>query len=284
MTRLVPVLLFIVAAAAAMAIAPPLWGDAGPSTAHGFVTMPDGTQMVRIPGGWFLMGSGRGEPDERPVHRVWISAFLMDRTEVTQEAYGRFVLANPSHFKGPRLPAEQVSWAAAALYCNARSKAEGLKPCYDEETALCDFSANGYRLPTEAEWEYACRAGTDTEYPFGKIGWNLSAHAWFEGNAEGMTHPVGQRRPNRWGLFDMLGNVAEWCNDIYGEGYYAESPERNPVGPTDGERYVVRGGAWNSPPEQCRPACRLTAGPGFQDACFRRDDIGFRCVRAIPSP
>jgi len=282
MTRLVHVVP-ILAVALTVFGAVSLWGDVDQPAAPGVATVPDGASMVRIPEGWFLMGSSRGEPDEAPVHRVWIDAFLMDRTEVTQEAYGRFVLANPSHFKGPQLPVEQVSWAAAALYCNARSKAEGLKPCYDEETALCDFGASGYRLPTEAEWEYACRAGTDTEYPFGKIGWNLSAYAWFEANAEGMTHPVGQRRPNRWGLFDMLGNVAEWCNDIYSETYYAGSPDRNPTGPADGERYVIRGGAWNSPAAHCRSACRLTAGPGFQDACFRRDDIGFRCVRAVPS-
>jgi len=274
--RVVP---FLAVAAAALA-ALPLWGDADPLAAPATVTMPEGAEMVPIPEGWFWMGSDRGEADERPVHRVWIDAFLMDRTEVTQEAYGRFVLANPSRFKGAKLPMEQVSWANAALYCNARSKAEGLEPCYDEETALCDFSATGYRLPTEAEWEYACRAGTETEYPFGRIGWNLSAYAWTEENAGGTTHPVGQRRPNRWGLYDMLGNVAEWCNDIYGESYYAESAERNPTGPTDGERYVIRGGAWNSPAAHCRSARRLTAGPGFQDACFRRDDIGFRCVRA----
>jgi formylglycine-generating enzyme required for sulfatase activity len=107
----------------------------------------------------------------------------------------------------------------------------------------------------------------------------LGPHAWFADNADKKTHAVGQKRPNAWGLYDMLGNVAEWCNDVYEADYYRTSPEKDPVGPAEGERYVLRGGAWNSSADACRSAYRLGESPGFQDACFARDAIGFRCVR-----
>jgi len=242
-----------------------------------------GAEMVLIPAGRFMMGSTDGKPDEAPVHEVSIDAFLMDRTEVTQEQYGKLVVANPSHFKGPDRPVEQISWANAALYCNLRSRDEGLQPCYDEQTAKCNFQANGYRLPTEAEWEYACRAGSDGAYWFGSDGRLLKEHAWYAENASKRTQPVAQKQPNAWGLFDMHGNVAEWCNDVYEPGYYQKSPPNNPQGPEDGEKYVLRGGAWNSRPEGCRSAARVGENPGFQDACFARDAIGFRCVRRAPA-
>lgn len=241
-----------------------------------------GVEMVLIPGGWFEMGSDRGRSNESPVHRVWVDSFLMDRYEVTQEQYAKLMLGNPSHFKGPDRPVEQISWAMAALYCNARSRAEGLEPCYDEETGECNFQANGYRLPTEAEWEYACRARTDTNYFFGNDARRLREYAWYAENSLGRTHPVGRKKPNPWGLYDMYGNVAEWCNDIYGENYYRSSPERNPRGPADGERYVLRGGSWSSSADACRSSYRVGEEPGFQDACFARDTIGFRCVRKAP--
>ena len=243
---------------------------------------PSGAEMVCLPGGWVEMGSNRGKENERPAHRVWVDPFWIDRYEVTQELYGRYVLANPSHFKGPRRPVEQVSWAKAALYCNLRSKAEGLKPSYDEETAECDFQADGYRLPTEAEWEYACRGGTDTDYSFGRDPLRLKDYAWCAENSSKTTHPVGQKKPNPWGLYDMHGNVAEWCSDVYDAGYYKSSPDTNPRGPGDGERYVLRSGAWNSTADGCRSSCRVGESPGFQDACFARDAIGFRCVRNAP--
>ena len=257
-------------------------GPAGTGQAPYVVTTAGGAQMVLIPGGTFEMGSAAGRDDERPVRTVRLDPFLMDRCEVTQAQYGCLVLGNPSHFKGPDRPVEQISWADAALYCNKRSLAEGLEPCYDEATARCRFDADGYRLPTEAEWEYACRAGTRTAYFFGDDPRRLRDHAWFAANASKQTHPVGTRRPNPWGLFDVLGNVAEWCNDVYDEAAYAAGPAENPRGPDDGERYVLRGGAWSSSPDACRSACRACDSPGFQDACFSRDAIGFRCVRKAP--
>jgi len=237
--------------------------------------------MVLIPAGRFAMGSTDGKADEAPVHEVRIDAFLIDRTEVTQEQYAKLVVANPSHFKALDRPVEQISWANAALYCNLRSRDEGLQPCYDEQTAKCNFQANGYRLPTEAEWEYACRACTTDAYSFGSDARSLGEYAWHAANSSKKTQPVAQKKPNAWGLFDVHGNVAEWCNDVYDPGYYGQSPATDPRGPADGERYVLRGGAWNSRPEGCRAAARVGENPGFQDACFARDAIGFRCVRRV---
>lgn len=245
------------------------------------IKTPMGKEMVQIPGGWFEMGSKKGNDNESPVHKVWVDDFLIDTHEVTQEEYEKLMNINPSHFKGPKNPVEQVSWADAVLYCNARSRAENLKPCYDEETGKCDFSADGYRLPTEAEWEYACRAGTKIEYFFGRDPTQLKDYAWYVDNSLNKTHPVAQKKPNPWGIYDMYGNVAEWCNDIYSENYYSVSPDRNPQGPAKGKKYVLRGGSWNSNAENIRSSFRVGEDPGFQDACFARDDIGFRCVRKV---
>ncbi len=246
--------------------------------------------MVLIPAGTFLMGSDAGEKDETPVHEVAIDAFWMDRCEVTQEQWARlagkseWLGADPANFKGADQPVEMISWDLAALCCNVRSREEGLAPCYDEE-GKCNFAADGYRLPTEAEWEYACRAGSHAEYHFGPDPRLLKQHAWYAENAAKKTHPVGRKKPNAWGLFDMHGNVAEWCNDVYDEGYYRTSPKENPRGPDDGERYVLRGGAWNCTADACRSARRVGEDPGFADACFAQHAIGFRCVRrATPAP
>ncbi len=238
-----------------------------------------GVEMVLVPAGEFRMGSDRGNDDERPVHAVRLDAFWMDRCEVTQAEYEHLGFPNPSRCKGPDLPVEMMTWTKAALCANARSRAEGLTPCYDEDTARCDFDAGGYRLPTEAEWEYACRAGTDGEYGFGGDPGRLGEHAWYGGNAAKKTHPVGRKKANRWNLFDMHGNVAEWCNDVYEKDCYATAPAENPRGPADGSRYVVRGGAWSSSAEACRSAARAAENPGFVDACLAPDTLGFRLVR-----
>jgi formylglycine-generating enzyme required for sulfatase activity len=247
------------------------------------MTTKSGIDMVVIPAGSFQMGSKTGRDEEKPAHAVWIDSFLMDKTEMTQTAWELIgkaeALPNPSHFKGEGLPVEQVTWPQAARFCNARSKFEGFKPCYNEDTAECDFSADGYRLPTEAEWEYACRAGTQTDYSFGGETKKLGDAAWFADNAAKKTHPVGQKRANPWGLFDMHGNVAEWCNDVYDKDYYKSSSDKNPRGPADGKENVLRGGSWKSPAEALRSSSRLGETPGFSDACLARDAIGFRCVR-----
>jgi formylglycine-generating enzyme required for sulfatase activity len=238
-----------------------------------------GLEMVLIPAGTFQMGSRHGKGEELFVHSVTVDAFLMDKFEVTQAEYERHNLPNPSHFKGPSLPVEQVTWAQAAFYCNARSRADGLQPCYNEQTSECNYAANGYRLPTEAEWEYACRAGSDADYSFGNDARQLEGFAWYAGNAGKRTHPVGQKKPNPWGLFDMHGNVAEWCNDVFDKSYYKLSPATNPHGPADGSQYVLRGGSWTSSPDVLSSFHRIAENPGFSDACLARDAIGFRCVR-----
>jgi len=257
--------------------------DNTPSRTPDVVTTKTGIEMVLIPAGWLEMGDAGGDPDERPVHKVWLDAFLIDRREVTQAQYAKLVLGDISHFKGPDRPVEMIHWHKAAAYCNERSRADALQPCYADDLT-CNFQADGYRLPTEAEWEYACRAATRTRYSFGDGASDLDAHAWFAGNAGKVTHPVGRKKPNPWGLLDMHGNVAEWCNDRYGKYYYGESPERNPRGPSKGGNYVLRGGAWSTSADACRSAHRDADTPGFEDACFPRDAIGFRCVRAAPRP
>jgi len=210
---------------------------------------------------------------------VQISAFCMDKFEVTQKAYKALMGKSPAKFEGDDRPVERPSWLYAIRYCNLRSLREGLKPCYNLDTQACDFSADGYRLPTEAEWEYACRAGTTTRYSFGSDAAQLGDHAWFKGNAGGATHPVGQKRPNPWGLCDMHGNVAEWCHDIYAADAYAKGEAKDPTGPKAGDERVLRGGSWGASADACRSAARKSEPPGFADVCFGYEQYGFRCVR-----
>ncbi len=243
-----------------------------------------GVAMISLPGGQFLMGSDKGTADEAPAHKVGISAFLIDKYEVTHERFTKAQLPNPSHWQdSPKQPVERVRWRDAKQYCNERSLLEGLKPCYDEKTADwdCDYAANGYRLPTEAEWEYACRAGTDGPYDFGQPD-KLRQYGWFADNAGEKTHVVGEKQPNRWGIFDLYGNVSEWCEDVYSPIYYKESAPVDPRGPpSPGKdvKRVMRGGSWKASADMCRATFRQGQRTGDSDACFFTDYCGFRCVR-----
>jgi formylglycine-generating enzyme required for sulfatase activity len=245
-----------------------------------------GVEMVFLPGGEFMMGTSQGNADEGPVHQVRISSFLMDKFPVTHEMFGRAQLPDPSHWQdNPKGPVERVRWRDAKQYCDERSLLEGLKPCYHEKTMEwdCDYSANGYRLPTEAEWEYAGRAGTDGPYDFGAAD-KLPQYAWFADNADRRTHPVGQKKPNLWGLYDMYGNVSQWCEDVYSATYYQAGAAVDPSGPpSPGKdvKRVLRGGSWNASAAMCRATFRQGQRTGDTDACFFTDFCGFRCVRRV---
>jgi formylglycine-generating enzyme required for sulfatase activity len=220
-------------------------------------------KLKRIPSGTFLMGSpeGRGASDEHPQHVVRITRpFYLGVTEATQGQYRAITGENPSFFKWSEdLPVEQVSWKDAIAFCNTLSRKEGLPEFYRIEgknVVIPDWRCPGYRLPTEAEWEYACRAGSTTRYSFGDDVASLGEYAWYYGNSAGKTqhveiiphktlrnekptiaaetHPVGQKRPNPWGLYDMYGNVEEWCWDLYDPNYYGQSPGVDPLGPPKG--------------------------------------------------
>jgi adhesin HecA-like repeat protein len=209
----------------------------------------DRANMVLVEGGAFKMGSVidtySWEAREKPVHRVKVTSFYMGKYEVTQKEWTDVMGNNPSIFKGDTLPVEQVSWYDAVKYCNALSLKEGLVPAYreTEDTITCDFKAPGYRLPTEAEWEYAARGGNQdpatSEYS-GED--NLDEVAWHYGNSDKTTHPVGMKQPNSLGLYDMRGNVEEWCWDRYG--WYSGWPQTNPRGALSGTRRILRGGSW----------------------------------------
>ncbi|HXI52672.1 MAG TPA: formylglycine-generating enzyme family protein [Candidatus Saccharimonadales bacterium] len=216
---------------------------------------------------------------DAPPHEVVVSAFLMDKQLVTQALFEKVMGSNPSRWKAEQNPVEQVRWSDAVRFCNKRSELEGLQPCYDLSAWKCNFEANGYRLPTEAEWEYACRAGTQTTYFFGDTPAKLGEYAWYEKNAGGHPRPVGQKQPNPWGLYDMAGNLWQWCNDFYQVDYYKSSPPNDPRGPGEGQNKVVRGGAWRAPAAKCRPGYRYNESPGYADVCFGYDIYGFRCVR-----
>ncbi len=247
------------------------------------------SEMALIPAGTFRMGNVTdhlaGDSDEKPVHEVTITRpFLMSRTEVTQAQYEAVIGSNPSSRKGPDLPVEQVTWYDAVEFCNELSRREGLDPCYSGSGAsiVCDFTANGYRLPTEAEWEYACRAGTETDFHTGNMTYSgaspldpaLDRAGWYAGNSGSRTHPIGEKEPNAFGLYDMHGNVWEWCWDWLAVNYYASSPADDPRGPASGIDRIFRGGAWNDIARVCRSADRVSIYPGSRDAYG-----GFRVVR-----
>ena len=248
------------------------------------IVTASGVEMIYLPGGEFVMGSTKGNADETPAHKVRLTAFLMDKFEVTHEMFAKAQLPNPSHWQdNPRKPVERVRWRDAKQYCNERSLLEKLTPCYDEKTPDfdCNYSANGYRLPTEAEWEYASRAGSEGSYDFGTAD-KLRVFAWYTDNAGEKTHVVGDKKPNRWGIFDLYGNVSEWCEDVYSPTYYQQSLPVDPVGPANpgkDVKRVMRGGSWKASADMCRATLRQAERTGDSDACFFTDYCGFRCVR-----
>lgn len=244
------------------------------------VTNSLGMKLVLIPAGEFLMGSSKdsdpdASPDELPQHRVRITkAFYLGATEVTQGQYRAVTGQSPSGFTGSEdLPVEKVSWRDAVDFCNKLSAKEGLAAYYRIEGGNVTIAGGeGYRLPTEAEWEYACRAGSTTRYGFGDDPAALGDYGWVNSNSDSKTHLVAQKRPNAFGLFDMHGNVWEWCWDIYG--LYAAAPATDPSGPLQATARVVRGGCWYFEPRHARSAGRNWNAPEI-----RSDNLGFRVAR-----
>jgi formylglycine-generating enzyme required for sulfatase activity len=257
-------------------------------------------KLVLIPPGEFMMGSPQEEvdlllkeatekncdqwykdqlPGEGPQHRVRITKpFYLGVTEVTQEEYQRVVGINPSEFSATgkekdkvvgqdtmRFPVEMVSWDESKVFC------EKLTAMSQEQTAR-----RVYGLPTEAQWEYACRAGTTTKWFCGGDEQRLKEYGWFQESSGGKTHPVGQLKANAWGLYDMHGNVWEWCQDWYEGDYYAKSPTDDPMGPLRGSGRVDRGGSWNHRPRCCRSANRYYSGH-----ITRGPDLGFRVFLVV---
>jgi formylglycine-generating enzyme required for sulfatase activity len=224
-------------------------------------------EFVLIPDGEFDMGSPESEkdrlPNEGPVHKVKISrSFYMSKYEVTQEQYMTLTGTNPSRFSGIKQPVEDVNWIEAVAFCNLMSEKLSGK----------------FRLPTEAEWEYASRAGTQTAFSYGDDAnySRLVDYCWYDKNGLKTTHPVGQKKSNLFMLYDMYGNVAEWCSDWYDGAYYQSSPAVDPNGPLDGTERVYRGGSWINIASTCRSAHRLSLTPGNQSPY-----IGFRIVMNV---
>ncbi|MDR1899787.1 MAG: SUMF1/EgtB/PvdO family nonheme iron enzyme [Treponema sp.] len=231
--------------------------------------------MVRVEGGTFRMGSTNGQDNEKPVHTVTVKSFSMGKYEVTQKEWVEIMGSNPSKFKGDTLPVERVSWFDAVEYCNRRSLKEGLTPAYrgSGDSVTCDFSASGYRLPTEAEWEYAAKGGNKDYMTFEYAGSNSPGGvAWYADNSGNTTHPVGTKQPNSLGLYDMSGNVLEWCWDWYGS--YPGSAQTDPAGAASGSYRVLRGGSWVHSAHILRSAIRSNNTPSNRDSSF-----GFRLVR-----
>jgi formylglycine-generating enzyme required for sulfatase activity len=242
--------------------------------------------MVQIPAGSFLMGSpeGVGTANERPQRKVTIGQpFLMGRTEVTREQY--LEVLGRGDERGPTLPMGGTTWYDAIEFCNELSKREGLEPAYDLEVLERDpqdsvkrarvarNGGNGYRLPSESEWEYACRAGSGEAWSFGDDADALYEHGWFQGHGNASPQPVGSLTPNRWGLADMHGNVWEWVEDGFESGY-AGAPADTSVWKDSGfGGRVLRGGGYLANADYCRSAYRNRGIPGLKGGAF-----GFRVV------
>ncbi|MFF4346570.1 formylglycine-generating enzyme family protein [Streptomyces sp. NPDC001530] len=219
---------------------------------------PVGPTMVAVP-------PGRVTLSDRRTRRSWpveVAPYELAAFAVTQELYAKITGLRPGAVHGDRLPVEGVSWWDAVLFCNALSERDGFVPAYhldgDGERVEWDAAADGYRLPTEAEWEHACRAGTS-----GPRYGPLDEIAWYRGNSHERIHDVGGKRPNPWGLHDMLGNVWDWCWDLYDPEVY-------------GSYRVLRGGGWFDEHWSCRASARRRSHP-----TFRVDDVGFRVARSL---
>lgn len=230
--------------------------------------------MIFVEGGTFQMGSNDGYSIERPEHSVTLNSFYIGKYEVTQAEWQKVMGNNPSSFVGDTNPVENVTWNDAITYCNKLSEEDSLTKFYtiDGTNVIANWGANGYRLPTEAEWEYAGGGGAMTAGYNYCGGNNANNVAWYSDNSEGKTHEVGTKLPNVLGLYDMSGNIIEWCNDLFGEHYYSDSPINNPQGPTTGDYRVFRGGSWNVSSDYCRVKYR---GYGNNSSNY----IGFRIVR-----
>ncbi len=268
--------------------------------------VPTSADFLYIPAGTFQMGSPDEEmcryPDEGPIHSVTLSrGFYMQKTEVTQEQWTDIFGSNPSYHEDcPECPVEQVTWYDCCIYCNRLSLAEGLTPCYYRSALTEDVfdgtppvtqgsvywatEADGYRLPTEAEWEYACRAGTTTAYNNGQNNIqcydedeHLNPIAWYIRNSAAETHPKELKQENAFGLYDMHGNVWEWCWDSYEFDFYETSPETDPTGPDPMWYRVMRGGSMLSSAGDCRSATRYSDYPET-----RSKNIGFRLLKPAP--
>jgi formylglycine-generating enzyme required for sulfatase activity len=267
-----------------------------PGTATPVTATPPG--FVLVEGGTFMMGSPASEPgrygDEGPQHQVTVRSFYLGIHEVTQREWREMMgttaaqqrdagqrAANASNWsmagEGDNLPMYYVSWVEAIEYCNKRSIREGLTPCYrgSGDNITCDWNANGYRLPTEAEWEYAAKGGSRDLLTYLYAGSNnADAVAWHSGNAGGVTHPMGTKASNSLGLYDMSGNVWEWCWD-WGIGTYSSGAETDPRGPSSGSARVRRGGACFNGARYARSAYRSLNGP-----TSRNQILGFRLARS----
>jgi len=248
-------------------------------------------EMVLLEAGSFQMGSADGAPDERPVHKVEITKpFYIAKYEVTFEEYDQFY--SDTQGTGIKKPGDEglgrgkrpvpVTWLDAIAYCNWLSEKEGLALCYSGKgrATKCDGTANGYRLPTEAEWEYAARGGKKSQ-GFKYAGSNSPGDvAWYEASSGGHSHPVGQKQPNELGLYDMSGNLWEWCWDFYHGDYYAASPSADPQGPTSPQdnslERVKRGGYFTLDPDSLRATCRSAGSTTYWPG------EGFRLVRTKP--
>lgn len=260
---------------------------------------PVAPEMQEISAGHFLMGDSTGERNEKPAHVVFIDRpFFIGKYEIMQSEWKSVMVSNPSHFQGDNLPVENISMNDAMTFCNKLSVKLGLKPVYSmnygnsEVFNACDTSANGYRLPTEAEWEFACRAGTSTDFSGGNLTISdksscsekdavLDKFGWYCANSGERTHPVGQKTANTLGLFDMHGNVAEWV--LAYSGAYPADTVRNPGAGIIAQHTTsgIRGGSWFQSAEKARSSARLNVSAAMNNTLTERklDYVGLRVVR-----